>query len=175
MKARAVLRRRSDSAVGWSLAIGGTGGTAYVLLHPLPGAGFAQQTELVAVMAPLIWFCWMVFAHPAVRVHESGVRVVNWFRSYWVPWTALREVEVTREVVLVLTTGERVDVTAGAFSLASALGGSRVQHRMREEIERHRPAVPPAGEVPGRRLDLCPWHFLGLVALLLVVAWAGVS
>ncbi len=170
-----MLRRRFDSTFGWLVTVGGVGGTAYVLLNPLPGGGFAQQLELIAAMAPLIWFCWMVSAHPAVRVHETGVRVVNWFRAHWVPWTALREVEVTGEVNLVLTTGERVNVAVGAFSLASRLGGSRVQRRLSEDLERHRPAEPPDGGVPGRRLDLCPWHFLGLVALLLVVAWVGVA
>ena len=160
---------------GWAVAAGLTGGTAYVLLNPLPGTEFVDQLEFVAAMAPVVWFCWMVSAHPAVRVYESGVRVVNWFRTYWVPWSALQEVEVTREVALVLTTGERVDVAAGAFSIASALGGSRVQRQLREDLERHRPAAPPDGGEPSRRLDLRPWHLLGLVALLSLVAWAGVA
>ncbi|ANZ38642.1 hypothetical protein BBK82_23840 [Lentzea guizhouensis] len=175
MKAKAVLRRRFDSVFGWVVAAGMTGGTALVLLNPLPGIGFVDQLELVAVMAPVVWFCWMVSAHPAVRVYESGVRVVNWFRAYWVPWSALREVEVTREVTLVLGTGERVRAAAGAFSIASALGGSRVQRQLREDLERHRPVAPPDGGVPSRRLDLRPWHLLGLAALLSLVAWAGVA
>jgi hypothetical protein len=175
VKAKAVLRRRSDSTFGRLVTVGGVAGTAYVLLNPFPGAGFAGQLEFIAVMAPLIWFCWMVSAHPAVRVYETGVRVVNWFRAYWVPWTALRETEVTGEVNLVLTTGERVNVAVGAFSLASRLGGSRVQRQLSEDLERHRPAEPPDGGVPSSRLDLCPWHFLGLVAVLLVLAWAGVA
>ncbi|MGI5507321.1 PH domain-containing protein [Lentzea sp. CA-135723] len=173
-RAAVVLRRRFDSAFGWTVSLAALVTSAYVLLNPFPGNGFGQQLEFVAIMAPLIWFMWMVGAHAVVEVHDSGVLVVNWFRRYWVPWAALESVEATREVALVTTSGERINVTVGAFSAASTLRGNRVQAEIREAIERHRPSPAPEGpSVVHKRIDLAPLHFAAVVAILLAVALLG--
>ncbi|MET9231583.1 PH domain-containing protein [Lentzea sp. NPDC003310] len=173
-RAAVVLRRKFDSTFGWAVSLAAAGTTAYLLLNPLPGNDFGNQFELIAIMAPLTWFMWMVGAHAVVEVHGSGVLVVNWFRRYWVPWVDLASVEATKEVTLVTRSGERINAVVGAFSAASSLRGSRVQARIREAIEEHRPHPAPADEGGVRRgLDLAPWHLAGLLAFLLVVAWLG--
>jgi hypothetical protein len=173
-RAAAVLRRKFDSTFSWVVTLAALGTTAYVLLNPFPGNGFGHQLEFIAIMAPLTWFMWMVGAHSVVKVYDSGVLVVNWFRRYWVPWADLASVEATREVTLVTTSGERIGVAVGAFSAASSLRGSRVQASIREAIERHRPVPAPAdGGGVRKGFDLVPWHFAGMVAFLLVVAWLG--
>ncbi|MFD4669056.1 PH domain-containing protein [Lentzea sp. NPDC058450] len=173
-RAAAVLRRKFDSAFGWTVSLAALVTSAYVLLNPFPGNGFGQQLEFVAIMAPLTWFMWMVGAHAVVEVHDSGVLVVNWFRRYWVPWASLASVEATREVTLVTTSGERINVTVGAFSAASTLRGNRIQAEIRETIERHRPSPPPEDSSGVRKqIDLAPWHFAGVVAVLVVSAQLG--
>lgn len=169
-----VLRRRFDSVLSWAVTLGMLGTTVYVLLNPFPGNGFAHQLEFIAIMAPLTWFMWMVGAHAAVKVYGSGVLVVNWFREYWVPWADLASVESAREVYLVTTAGERINVAAGAFSVASSLNGNRVQSRVREAIEQHRPDPAPADTGGVRkRFDLMLWPFAGVSGFLLVVGWIG--
>lgn len=173
-RAAAVLRRKFDSTFSWVVMVAALGTTVYALLNPFPGTGFGNQLEFIAIMAPLMWFMWMVGAHAVVKVYDSGVLVVNWFRRYWVPWADLASVEATQEVTLVTTSGERIDVAIGAFSLASSLRGSQVQASIREAIERHRPASAPSGGGGVRKgFDLVPWHFAGMVAFLLLVAWLG--
>ncbi|MDX8051683.1 PH domain-containing protein [Lentzea sp. BCCO 10_0798] len=173
-RAAVVLRRKFDSTFSWIVTLGALGTSTYVLLNPFPGNGFGHQLEFIAIMAPLTWFMWMVGAHSVVEVHDSGVLVVNWFRRYWVPWADLASVEATRELTLVTTSGERINVAVGAFSAASSLRGNQVQARLREAIEQHRPhPVPTGGGGVRKSLDLVPWHFAGVVAFLLVVAWIG--
>ncbi|MFJ5986470.1 PH domain-containing protein [Lentzea sp. NPDC092896] len=172
-RAAVVLRRKFDSVLSWTVTVGMLVTTVYVLLSPFPGNGFAQRLEFIAIIAPITWFVWMVGAHAAVKIYGSGVLVVNWFRAYWVPWADLASVESEREVHLVTTDGERINVAAGAFSVASSLNGSRVQHRIREEIERRRPDPVPAETGVRRSFDLVLWQFAGVVGVLLVIAWIG--
>lgn len=125
-------------------------------------------------MTPLLWLMWMVGPHPVVKVYESGVLVVNWFRKYWVPWAEITSVDSTDEVDLVLVSGERIGVASDAFSVARSLRGNRLQDRFRDAVERNRPdlvSVDFGGTV--RRLALCPRHFLALVGYLLIVGWSG--
>ncbi|XVV07617.1 PH domain-containing protein [Actinosynnema sp. CA-248983] len=160
---------------GWILMAGVLAVGSYALLDPFPGSTFVDAFGVIAVTAPLIWMGWMVTVHPVVKIYEAGVLVVNWFRRYWVPWAELASVESTDEVNLVLASGERIGVASGAFSMASSLRGNRLQDRLRDGIEHHRPdPVPAASGGVVRSLDLCPWHFLALVGYLLVVAWFGV-
>lgn len=173
--AKVVLRRRFDSAFGLLGSVGAVVATTYPLLNPFPDTSYMVQLEFILAMTPLTWFMWMVGPHPVVKVYDSGVLVVNWFRRYWVPWAELASVESTDEVNLVLVSGERIGVASGAFSVAASLRGNRLQDRIRDGVERNRPDRVPAdsGGVV-RSLDLCPWHFLALVGYLLVVAWFGV-
>ncbi|WP_394616590.1 PH domain-containing protein [Lentzea sp. JNUCC 0626] len=174
-RAAVVLRRRFDTAFGVLACAGLLAFLTYALLDPFPGKELGGQLELVAALAPTLWFVWMVTAHPVVKVYESGVLVVNWFRAYWVPWAELSSVEATDEVNLVLVSGEKVGVASGAFSIASSVRGNRVQDRIRDAVEAHRPDPVPVGGTGVRKsLDLCPWHFLALVAYLLLIAWLGV-
>ncbi|WP_285632385.1 PH domain-containing protein [Lentzea sp. NBRC 102530] len=172
-RVEAVLRRKFDNTFSWVVSVAALAVTAYVLLNPFPGNGFGEQAEFVAIMAPLIWFMWMVGAHAVVKVHESGVLVVNWFRAYWVPWASLATVEATREVTLVTTDGERINVVVGALSAASSLRGNRLQAEIREEIEKHRPAAPSGGGGVRKWVDLAPWHFLAVVTFLLMIGLVG--
>ncbi|MEV6714581.1 PH domain-containing protein [Lentzea sp. NPDC051208] len=173
--AKVVLRRRFDSMLGWVGVPGAIVATTYALLTPFPDTQFTDQLEFILAMAPLTWFMWMVSAHPVVKVYESGVLVVNWFRRYWVPWAELAWVEATEEVNLMLVSGERIGMASGASSVASSLRGNQLQARFRDAVERNRPnpvTVGSGGVV--RSLDLCPWHFLALIGYLLIVAWLGV-
>lgn len=173
--AKVVLRRKFDSIFGLLGLIGAIVAVTYALLTPFPDTQFTDQLEFILATAPLVYLMWMVGPHPVVKVYESGVLVVNWFRKYWVPWTEIASVESTDEVNLVLVSGERIGVASGAFSVASSLRGSRVQERFRDGIERNRPDPVPVGSGEAvRSLDLCPWHFLALVGYLLIVAWLGV-
>ena len=173
--AKVVLRRRFDSIFGLLCSVGAIVATTYALLTPFPDTQFTDQLEFILAMAPLSWLMWMVGPHPVVKVYESGVLVVNWFRKYWVPWAEIASVESTDEVNLVLVSGERIGVASGAFSMVSSLQGNRLQERLRDAVERNRPdPVPVGSEGVVRSLDLCPWHFLALVGYLLIVAWLGV-
>jgi hypothetical protein len=174
-RAKVVLRRRFDSVFGRVVVTALLAFVSVVLLDPFPGSGFSDQLGFVAVMAAVLWLVWMVTAHPAVKVYESGVLVTNWFRRHWVPWAELSSVESADEVDLVLTSGEKIGVASGAFSVASSLRGNRAQDRIRDGIEHHRPDPAPTGSTGVRSgLDLLPWHFLGLVGYLLLIAWLGV-
>ncbi|WP_329792136.1 PH domain-containing protein [Lentzea sp. DG1S-22] len=174
-KAKVVLRRRFDSTFSFLGVVGSVVATTCALLTPFPEHQFIDQLEFVAAMAPLTWFIWMVGAHPVVKVYESGVLVVNWFRRYWIPWSELASVESTDEVNLVLVSGERIGVASGASSVAGSLMGNRPQDRIRVAVENSRPHPVPLGSGGVvRRLDLCPRHFVALVGYLVIVAWSGV-
>lgn len=170
-----VLRRRFDSAFGWLVSAGMVVMICVGLLSPWPGHGFVDQLDLPVALAPVIWVGWMATAHPAVKIYESDVLVVNWFHRYWVPWAELVSVESADEVNIVTRSGERVSVASGAASLASSLMGNKAQDRNRDAIEHARPDPAPVdGGGVRKGFDLCLWQFGVLVVFLLAVAWLGV-
>jgi hypothetical protein len=54
---------------------------------------------------------WALFWRPELRVQEHGITVVNVFRTYFVPWPAIRDIQ-TRYALTLVTGRRRVQVWA---------------------------------------------------------------
>ena len=107
---------------------------------------------------------------PLVRITTSGPDGVLPARMYWLkivaPGTEANDdlSEASNGTGPYTYTGRE----AGVFVELAA------NPDVREAIEQHRPhPVPTGGGGVRKNLDLVPWHFAGVVAFLLVVAWIG--
>jgi hypothetical protein len=69
------------------------------------GLRYAWPVILVAVVA------WALFWRPALRVQEHGITVENIFRTYFVPWPAIRRID-TRYSLTLHTSKRKIGVWA---------------------------------------------------------------
>ena len=69
------------------------------------GIRYVWPIVLVAVLA------WAVFWRPSLRVQDHGITVENVFRTYFVPWPSIHQIE-TRYSLTLLTSRRRVTVWA---------------------------------------------------------------
>lgn len=69
------------------------------------GLQYAWPIILVAVVA------WALFWRPSLRVQQHGITVENVFRTYFVPWPAIREID-TRYSLTLHTSRRKVSVWA---------------------------------------------------------------
>ena len=90
---------------------------------PLGRLRYVWPILLVAVMA------WALFWRPSLRVQEHGITVENVFRTYFVPWPAIRQID-TRYSLTLHTSQRRVTVWA-----APAPGRHRTLGLARQDFE----------------------------------------
>lgn len=69
------------------------------------GFRYMWAVVLVAVAA------WALFWRPSLKVEQHGITVVNVFRTYFVPWPAIRQID-TRFSLTLFTSKRRVSVWA---------------------------------------------------------------
>ncbi|PRX43862.1 PH (Pleckstrin Homology) domain-containing protein [Prauserella shujinwangii] len=106
-----------------------------------------------------MWFIGAIVTSKVV-VLGGGIRVDNWFTRYWIPWSAVAEIEVDPAVAVVLRDETVVPLGVGGASVLNALRGNRYQRRVRERIEAARAAAPvasPADSVMTRSWRLLLW------------------
>lgn len=83
---------------------------------------------------------WHIVSVAKVKIvaTDLGIYVRNWIVSYWVPWGAIKELDVASGLVIVLTDDSVLKPRVGEGSLASAIRGNRSQRAIRERIEQVR-------------------------------------
>ena len=90
------------------------------------------------------------------------------------PWSAVDSVVVDDRLAPVLRDGRRMNIAAGATSLASSVTGFRMQARMKRLIEEARETGPDVDGKVRTRPDLWLLPLSAVVAVLLVIGWLGV-
>ncbi|CAL9468165.1 hypothetical protein SUDANB95_02761 [Actinosynnema sp. ALI-1.44] len=173
----AVVRRRTDVVFGAVICVFVAAFMVWALTNPYPGSDFADQAEVTAIVLLPVWPGVLATVHPRVEVRSRGLLVVNWFTKSRIPWSAIESVLVEGRLALLLRDGRRVDIAAGAGSLASAVTGYRMQARMKRLIEdAWQPGIDPGGDGRVRTtLDLWPVPFLAAWAVLLLIGWLAVA
>lgn len=143
--------------------------------NPYPDSGFADQVEVVGIAMVLVWPGVLATLHPRVEVRSRGLLVVNWFTESRVPWAAIEAVVVEDRLALLLRDGRRMNVAAGAASLAGSVTGFRLQARMKRLIEDGRRPGSRDDVRVRTRLDVWPIPFVVTSAVLLAVGWLVVK
>lgn len=166
-----VIRRRTDIIIGSVVCVLLAAFMGWALTNPYPGGDFADQIEVVAIAMVLVWPGVLATLHPRVEVRSRGLLVVNWFTKSRVPWAAVESVVLEDRLALLLRDGRRINIAAGAGSLASSVTGYRMQARMKRLIEDAR-RVDPSDDVRVRTsLDLWPVPFVVTSVVLLAIGW----
>ncbi|MFI9811328.1 PH domain-containing protein [Saccharothrix variisporea] len=170
-----VIRRRTDVVFGSVLSVVLVAFMVWALTDPYPGSDFADQVELTVIAMLSGWPGVLATVHPRVEVRARGLLVVNWFTKSRIPWSAIESVLVEGRLVLLLRGGRRIDIAAGAGSLASAVTGYRMQARMKRLIEDARQPDPRDDGQVRTQPDLWPVPFLVASTVLLLIGWLAVA
>ncbi|WP_309115896.1 PH domain-containing protein [Saccharothrix sp.] len=164
-----ILRRRAHVVAGVALTC-----VSLPVLVTLIWTGRARSTFedtalLVFVQVSVIWLVSLV-AKSRIVLSDTGMTVVNWFRKYSVPWSAVHSVDAIPQVSIVLTSGRRIDCAVGGGSVIDNMRGNRRQRDMRSRIESFRGAQAAGGPVR-EQWDLHLVKFSALLAVMLAYAW----
>lgn len=108
--------------------------------------------------------CWAVFWRPQVEVSDSGVRVVNVFRTVDLPWPAIQLVDTKWALTLTTAYGRFTAWAAPAPGVQGAMRATRTDVK-------HLPASTYAGE--GIRPGDLPSSPSGEAAVMIRRHWEG--
>lgn len=113
----------------------------------------SDQLGYYVTTALLAWGIWRV-VNTRLVVTSRGLTVVNWVRTYEVPWGALHAIETDDDLRLVLSNGEVIRPGVGAGSLVAVAHGSPAQRELQERIKAFRVAAKPEVGNAARHIDV---------------------
>lgn len=137
-----VVRRQGEVYLGW-VVIGSAMIGLTLCMPPFSRwPGFEPRLELTLMFVLAVWAVWHATVHPRIVVLTTGLLVVNWFVRHWIPWSAVKRLDVDNGLLIELDSGRTIRPASGGGSLGSAIRGHRVQRDMCRTIELARIAVP---------------------------------
>ncbi|WP_447002457.1 hypothetical protein ACRAKI_22330 [Saccharothrix isguenensis] len=168
-----VIRRRTDVIFGSVMAAVAFAIAIFIVVSPSPhpDSTYADRLTALVINVCVVWPGLLATIHPRAEVRQRGLVVVNWFTKSWVPWSSVDSVVVDDRLAVLLRNGRRINIAAGATSLASSVTGYRMQESMKRRIEKARQDNPDADDQVLTRLDVWPLHFLATWAVLLTIGW----
>ncbi|WP_236793455.1 PH domain-containing protein [Amycolatopsis sp. GM8] len=119
---------------------------------------------VILVTTPAIWLIIAVMQAKVV-VRKDGIYVRNWFFSWWVTWSAIAELDVDDDLVVVLNNGHHIHPSVGGGSIASALRANRKQRDLHDRIDGARASADSALEpIAEQQRRFGIWRLIALYA-----------
>lgn len=137
-----VVRRQGEVYLGWVVIGAAMIGLTLCMPPFSQWLGFEPRLELTLMFVLAVWAVWHATVHPRIVVLTTGLLVVNWFVRHWIPWSAVKRLDVDNGLLIELDSGRTIRPASGGGSLGSAIRGHRVQRDMRRTIEQARIAAP---------------------------------
>ena len=166
-----VVRRRAEVIAGWAASAVLTLCALWLAAFPPEGAMFPYMAQGFTAVWLGIWVVWLAAAHPRLVVSTRGLDVVNWVRRYQIPWAAVERIDTTDHISLRLHDGTAVRPAVAAWSIVAVKHGNPVQKEMADRIERVRADGDPDDTEVTRTHEVHWLPFVGLLLVLLVLAW----
>lgn len=124
--------------------------------------GSGSAARALPWLALVVGACWATFWRPEVVVEDSGVRLVNVFRTIDLPWPSIRSIDTKWALTLVTEYGQFTAWAAPAPGMHTAVRASRDDLRRVPRTARSAEGIRP-GDLPATES--------GSAALLIRTRW----
>ena len=137
-----MIRRRSQFIGSWIVIVVLALMMLSIVIAPPKGESLGTAIGVAVFFCACIWIIWLI-GRTRVVLDDQRIRVVNVFQRWDIPWSIVTGIESSGEVAIRLVDGRGIQPAISGGSLLETLRGNRLQQRIRDRIEQHRPAGVP--------------------------------